>query len=193
MLVAGIVGLSAVILPIVLGLLFTCVLRPVAQWFGGRGVPPAIAAVLAVLLLTAALVGVVWLTVNAVVDQWPEIECVDRRGPEHVHGHRRGQRRIAETAATLDHGASDAVGEIVDLLFHGVVQFVPTIAGLIAAVVLSLLVTFFFLKDGPAMWRWIVARFDTRDGIVDQSAGGSGRWSPATSSGRPRSPPSTPR
>jgi putative heme transporter len=166
-LVAGIVGLSAVIIPIVLGLLFTAVLRPLAQWLGGRGVPPAIGAVLAVLLLTAALVGVVWLTVNAVVDQWPEIRALIDEARSTFMDTAEDNGASTETAATLDHGASDAVGEIVDLLLGGVVQVLPTIAGLIAAVVLSLLVTFFFIKDGPSMWRWIVSRFDTREGIVD--------------------------
>jgi predicted PurR-regulated permease PerM len=116
--VSGVVALSAVIVPVVLGLLFTCVLGPVAAGLRRRGVPTSMAAGLAVLLLTCA--------------------------------------------------SSAAVTEIVDLLFHGVIQLVPTIAGVITAVVLSLLVAFFFVKDGASMWRWIVARFDTRDGIVDR-------------------------
>jgi predicted PurR-regulated permease PerM len=116
--VSGVVALSAVIVPVVLGLLFTCVLGPVAAGLRRRGVPTSMAAGLAVLLLTCA--------------------------------------------------SSAAVTEIVDLLFHGVIQLVPTIAGVITAVVLSLLVAFFFVKDGASMWRWIVSRFDTRDGIVDR-------------------------
>ena len=79
--VAGIVGLGAVILPVVLGLLFTCVLGPVARWLGDRGLPPAAAAGLAVLALLVALVGVVWLTIDAVVDQWSEIESLIEVGP----------------------------------------------------------------------------------------------------------------
>jgi len=44
MLVAGIVGLGAVIVPAVLGLLFTSVLRPVAMWLRrtGAGAPSAL-------------------------------------------------------------------------------------------------------------------------------------------------------
>ena len=168
LLVAGIVGLSAVILPVVLGLLFTTVLRPLSLWLRGRGIPASIAAILSVLVLTIALVGVVWLTVNAVVDQWPEIEALIEEARTTLTDAAEDNGLSDETAATLEHGATDAVDEVVNLLFHGIIQLAPTIAALITAVVLSLLVTFFFLKDGPAMWRWIVARFDTRDGVVDR-------------------------
>ena len=55
----------------------------------------------------------------------------------------------------------------VDVVLHGVARAVPTVAGLLAATILSLVVTFFFLKDGRAMWTWIVDRFDTADALVD--------------------------
>ena len=54
MVVVGTVALSAVILPIVLGLLFTCALRPIAGWLRARNVPAALCALLCVLFLTAA-------------------------------------------------------------------------------------------------------------------------------------------
>jgi predicted PurR-regulated permease PerM len=168
LLVAGIVGLSAVILPVVLGLLFTSVLRPLALWLRGRGVPNSIASALSVLALMIALVGVVWLTVKAVVDQWPQIEMLIAEARTTLADLAEDNGVSDETASTLEHGASDAVGEVVNLLFHGVIQLAPTIAALITAIILSLLVTFFFLKDGASMWRWIVVRFDPREGVVDQ-------------------------
>ncbi len=168
LLVAGIVGLSAVILPVVLGLLFTSVLRPLLLWLQSRGIPTSIAAGLSVVALTVALVGVVWLTVNAVVDQWPEIETLIDDAQATLADVAEDNGLSDQTTETLEHGASDAVGEVVDLLFHGVIQLAPTIAALITAIILSLLVTFFFLKDGTSMWQWIVARFDTQDGVVDR-------------------------
>ena len=166
--VAGIVGLGAVILPVVLGLLFTCVLGPVARWLGDRGLPPAAAAGLAVLALLVALVGVVWLTIDAVVDQWSEIESLIEVGRNTLAEAVDDTGISTEAVETLEHATSDAVGSIVDLLFRGALQILPTVVGLITSVVLSLLVAFFFVKDGASMWRWIVARFDTRDAIVDR-------------------------
>jgi predicted PurR-regulated permease PerM len=168
MLVAGIVGLGAVIVPVVLGLLFTSVLRPVAMWLRRIGVPWSLAAALSVLALAVALVGVVWLTINAVVDQWSEIQALIDEATQTLTETADDNGVAAETAATLEHAGSEAVTNIVDLLLHGLIRIGPTVAGIVTAVVLSLLVAFFFVKDGPSMWRWIVSRFDTREGLIDQ-------------------------
>ena len=154
-------GSARLILPVVLGLLFTCVLGPVARWLGGRGLPPAAAAGLAVLALLIALVGVVWLTIDAVVDQWSEIESLIEVGRNTLAETVEDTGISTDAVETLDDATSDAVGSIVDLLFRGALQILPTVVGLITAVVLSLLVAFFFVKDGASMWRWIIARFDT--------------------------------
>ena len=166
--VSGTVAFSAVILPVVLGLLFTCALQPVAAWLRRAGASASLAAGLSVLVLTVALVGVVWVTINAVVDNWPQIQALIDDARDTLNETAEDNGVAEETASTLEHATADAVGEIVDLVFHGLVQVMPTIAGLIMAIVLSLLVTFFFVKDGASMWRWIVARFDTSDGIVDR-------------------------
>ena len=168
LLVAGIVGLGAVIVPVVLGLLFTSVLRPVAVWLRRTGMPWSLAAALSVLVLTLALIGVVWLTINAVVDQWPEIQTLIDDARHTLTDTAEDNGVATETAATIEHAGADAVTNITGVLLHGLIRIVPTVAGLITAVVLSLLVTFFFVKDGPLMWRWIVARFDTGEGLVDQ-------------------------
>ncbi len=167
LLVAGIIGLGAVIVPVVLGLLFTAALRPVATWLRRRGVPPAAAAGVSVLVLAVALVGVVWLTVNAVVDQWSQIETLIEEAQHTLTETAEDTGVAAETAETLEHAGADAVTNIVGLLLHGAARLVPTIISLTTAIVLSLLVAFFFVKDGPSMWRWIVARFDTQEGLVD--------------------------
>jgi putative heme transporter len=167
-LVTGIVALSSVILPVVLGMLFTCALQPVTRWLRGRGAPPALAAGVATLVLTIALVGVVWLTIDAVVDQWSGIEALIDDGREEIADTAEDAGVAAETTATIDEDVSDGIGQIVDLLLRGAVHVVPTVAAIVTTVLLSLLVTFFFLKDGAAMWTWIVARVDTADGLVDR-------------------------
>ena len=68
--VMGIVGLNSVILPIVLGLLFSCGLRPLAERLRRLGLRRSLTAGSAVLVLLAAIGAVVWLTVYSVVDQW---------------------------------------------------------------------------------------------------------------------------
>jgi hypothetical protein len=65
----------------------------------------SLAAGLSVLVLTVGLAGVVWVTINAVVDNWPQIQALidDPRSrlPRHLPGspsHRRGGSRPLRTA-----------------------------------------------------------------------------------------------
>ncbi len=167
MLVTGTIALSAVVLPVVLGLLFTCGLRPVSAWLQRRRVPDAAAAALTILLLMAALFGVVALTINAVVDQWSDIESLIDEGRATLTDAAVDMGVEPDTAASLDDDVTGAVGSIVDMLMRGIVTVVPTIAGIITAVLLSIVVAFFFVKDGRAIWQWIVSRVDTHDGLVD--------------------------
>src|SRR5687767_3344835 len=73
LLVSGLVALSSVILPVVLGLLFACGLQPVSRRLDRRGLPPWLSSLSATLALFAVVVLVVWLTVRLVVDQWSAI------------------------------------------------------------------------------------------------------------------------
>ena len=109
----------------------------------------------------------IWLTANAVVDHWSEIEALIAAGRDTLTDAVDDAGLSSGTATTLRNGFSGAVSRTVDVVLHGVAQLLPTVAGLLAATILSLVVTFFFLKDGRAMWTWIVDRFDTADALVD--------------------------
>ena len=82
LLVTGIIGLSAIILPLVLGLLFACGLNPLSTRLRRARLPGALAALLSVLLVVAVLVLVGWLGVRAIVDQWGDIEQLIEAGRE---------------------------------------------------------------------------------------------------------------
>jgi predicted PurR-regulated permease PerM len=168
MMISLAVGLSAVILPVVLGLLFACGLRPLADLFGRLHVPATLSAVFSVLVLNVALIGVVALTVNAVVDQWGEIELLIDEGRSTLTTEAADAGISTDTARTLDEHVGDAVGSVVDMLLGGIVTLIPTVAGIITTLLLSIVVAFFFVKDGSSMWRWIATRFDTADGLLDR-------------------------
>ncbi len=169
--VAGILSFSSVILPIVLGLLFTCALQPLAEWLRGRGVSNVLAAVACLLVLSVALLGVVWLTIDAVVDQWPEITALLDEGRAVLTDTADDAGIGSDTAEDIAVDVTESVTSAVELLLRGVVTILPTVAGIVTAVLLSLLVMFFFVKDGGLIWRWIVARIDTTDGLVERIGG----------------------
>ena len=66
--------MGSVILPLFLGLLFTCALQPLAAWLVRCRFPTWAAALATIAVLAGAFVAVAWLTLGAVVDQWPAIE-----------------------------------------------------------------------------------------------------------------------
>ena len=142
-----------------------------------------------------ALVGVVWLTINAVVDQWPEIKLLIEERPDHaVRMSRRTPALLINAAATLEHGASDAVGEVVNLLFHGAIQLAPTVAALDRRHHPQPARDVLLPQGRPvdvALDRGVASTLRTASST--ESASGCGRWSRGTCSGRPRSPRSTPR
>jgi predicted PurR-regulated permease PerM len=166
--VTGIVAFGPVILPVVLGLLFACGLQPIVTRLRRRGVPPAAASAVAVLALVAAVAAVVWLTVTAVIDQWDDISTLLANGRETVQDAVGDMGVTDSTADDLTSDSSALVESIVDVLVKGLVQLVPAVAGIVATVLLSLVVAYFFLKEGSGMWAWIVDRVDDHERLSDR-------------------------
>lgn len=172
--VALLIGLSVIIVPVLLGLLFAAGLNPLVTWLRRRRVPGSVAALMATLLLVGALVFVVWLTVEAVIDQWDEIEALIDEGQVALVGAATDNGVDPNTAAEAQSDVSGLVGAVTDALLGGLLRLVPTVAGIIASIVLSLFVAFFFLKDGPAMWRWLVERVGETRPLAERI--GTGVW-----------------
>ena len=165
--VVGLVALHTIIVPVMLGLLFACGLHPLAAWLRRR-TPAAASAALPVLGLVAVLGLAVWLTLNSVVDQWDEISASLAAGQALLEEAAVDAGLEPSTADDVSSSLGDVVPAIVDAILQGVVRLVPTVASVATSLVLSLIVAFFFLKDGPAMWRWVVERIDADGGLVDE-------------------------
>lgn len=168
LLVTGIIGLSSVILPLALGMLFACGLNPIVVRLRRRGVAPALAAGLAVLLLALIVGSVAWLTVRAVVDQWDEITTFVDAGRAALVDAATDTGVEDATAADIDDDVSGYVSSTVRTLLTGLVRIAPTVAGAVTTLLLSILVAFFFLKDGALMWRWIVSRVGEASELTDR-------------------------
>lgn len=169
LLVFGLLGLSVVIVPILLALLFACGLSPVANALRRIGASDLIAALISVLVLLAAISAVAWLTVRAVVDQWDEISLLLHRAGLKLADAAADDGIDATTAENLRADLSATIGQVADVLIAGVLRLVPTVAGVVASLVLSLFITYSFLKDGPAMWAWIIDRFGSARSLVEHT------------------------
>lgn len=168
MAVAGLVALSSIIVPIMLGLLFACGLHPMSDRLRRVHAPRGLAAGLPVLALLAALGLIGWLTISTVVDQWDDITRLMDQGRATIEqelGHVGIDGTTAE--ATVDE-ASEVTGSAVRTVLEGVVHVIPTVTALVASLVLSCIAAFFFARDGGTIWRWLVVRAGSTGELVDR-------------------------
>ena len=85
----------------------------------------------------------------------------------------------------MDEGIADFVGSAVATLVGGLVQFRTDAGRDRHEPAAGFLVAFFFLKDGPIMWQWIVAHMGATEALVDRIGGRVWQTLTRPSAGRP--------
>lgn len=162
--VIGMSTLSTVVIPILLALIFASTFAPVMSWLRGHRVPSALATVLVLLTIVLLLAGVGWLIVWAVRDQWDELSSQAETGLQ----------QVIDWVKTLpfapDH---DQLVEwqqnITDFLSgfltssqfgSGALAGVGIVTNFVTGLILMGVVLFFFLKDGPQIWRFLLRPFE---------------------------------
>lgn len=150
---------TLVTIPIVLALIIACAFAPVMSWFRRRGVPSVVATLITLLGIVAVLGGVGWLIVNAVRGQSDEL----------VENARSGLEKLLAWAQQFDFFPEpDEVQDLVDqgIAFLTSAQFgsgaiagVTAVGSFLAGFVLFVTILFFFLKDGPQMWEFLLRPF----------------------------------
>ncbi|MFC7431682.1 MULTISPECIES: AI-2E family transporter [unclassified Agrococcus] len=151
--------LSLVIIPVIIALIIASAFEPVMSWLRRKGVPSVLATVLSLVALVGVLGGVVFLIVNSVQHQWRSLYDQAREGID----------QVIEWVATLPFAPSDEqIGEwrdaIIDFLTSaqfgsGALAGVGVAANLVTGIVLMVVVLFFFLKDGPRIWEFLLRPF----------------------------------
>jgi predicted PurR-regulated permease PerM len=179
MIVALIIGLGSIVLPMVFGLLFAGMLNPIAAALRRTGVSRTLSALLAILVLVGFVVAVGYVSVRAIVDQWEQISAGITAGVNELVEVGVDMGIDESTAQELADDASSWTSDVRELLLNGAISVLPFIGALIATLFLSIFVAFFFLKDGPVMWHWIVTRVSTGAGVFDDI--GRGVWKTVSS------------
>ncbi|MFV0432502.1 MAG: AI-2E family transporter [Leucobacter sp.] len=162
--VIGMSTLSTVVIPILLALIFASTFAPVMSRLRGLRVPSALATVIVLLTIVLLLAGVGWLIVWAVRDQWDDLSAQTETGF--------GQ--ILDWVKTLpfapDHdqlvewrqNVTDFLtGFLTSSQFgSGALAGVGIVTNFATGFVLMVVVLFFFLKDGPQIWRFLLRPFE---------------------------------
>jgi predicted PurR-regulated permease PerM len=152
-------ALDVVVLPVFLALLFASALAPLARRFRDWGARPGLASIGVVVLLIVALLLAAGIALSAVGEQWDNILAALDDGLEEL------EEELADSTL-LDPGQAGAAGDVVRevsrtfarIASAGAIWLLSSLAEVVSTLLLSLFVTFFYLKDGNEMWAWVVAR-----------------------------------
>ncbi len=150
---------SVVAIPLVLALIFACAFAPVMGWMRRHGVPSVLATLITLFTIVALLTGLTWLIVVAVRDQWNDLYSQAEEGVGQLMAWAQtlpftiDQDQIDQWLATLgDFVTSAQFGS-------GALAGVSAVASFITGAVLMVVILFFFLKDGPRMWEFVMRPF----------------------------------
>ncbi len=159
-LVLVVTRLTLVVIPVLIALVLAAAISPLVSLLRRRGLPSLVATWIALLALVAVLAAIVWLVVRAVVSQWDELQTQALEGFDELQRYVQGLpfeiteeqiQSVQESAAGLLQ--SSAVGS-------GAIAGVSQTADFVAGFFIMIVVLFFFLKDGPKMWEFLLRPFE---------------------------------
>ena len=159
--------LWSVVLPVLLALLLASVLWPPTAWLRRHGLKPALAASLVLLVSLALLFGVLGSLAPSVVGQVGDIAVQAGNGLLQVQDYvTRPPLNLNDTQVDAAvQGLTDRLQGSAAALASGVLTGVSAVGSLLVTGALALVLTFFFIKDGPRFLPWL-------RGVVGERAGG---------------------
>ncbi|MEQ8843204.1 MAG: AI-2E family transporter [Acidimicrobiales bacterium] len=160
--------LRIVLLPVLIALSLAAFAAPLTDLLTRGRVPRIVAAWVTLLLLVALIGGVGWFTAtginNELVDnaEWDDVRTEVRTWL------RDGPLDLSTSDVTeLENKVEGALTDGFTTIDAGRVRLVTEVAG---GIFLTIVLLFFFVKDGPTMWRWLVDRVRSdRRAAIDEA------------------------
>ncbi len=170
LIVVGLVGwvllrfigmISVVVIPLAISLLLSALLAPAVGWLRRLRLPPSLATFLVLICGIAAVAGTLTLVINQFVNGVPEltqnasdgvrqIQEWARTGPLHL-----SDRQVDQA---IDNAQAWINSNTTSLTSTGIAT-AATLFEVLAGMVLVIFSTFFFLRDGRKIWRFLVRLF----------------------------------
>ncbi len=158
LLVAGLIWLLAatytIVGPMVCALIVSVVAMPLVRLLDRR-MPRALAAALVLLAVAAAVLLIVVVVVAGITGQSAELSARAAAGVDRLQGWMTSAGVDSSSASGAASTVKHAAPQIVSTLVHGVVHGISGLASLLFGLSFAALGTFFLLKDGPQMRRWV--------------------------------------
>jgi predicted PurR-regulated permease PerM len=150
-----------VIIPLVIALLLSALLAPAVRWLLQARFPRSLATALVLVAGLAAVFGTLTLVINEFINGAPDLAENAGRGIQQIQDWLRdgplnlSQRQVNEYVAQAQQWLSDNR----DRLTSTGLATAGTVAEVLTGAILVLFATFFFLRDGRRIWRFIVRLF----------------------------------
>jgi predicted PurR-regulated permease PerM len=153
--------ISIVVIPLSIALLLSALLAPAVGWMRHLRLPPSLATFVVLICGLAAVAGTLTLVINQFIDGLPlltdnasqgirQIQNWAKTGPLHLSD--------AQVNRAIDSAQNWVNAHTSQLTATGVAT-AATLAEVITGMLLVLFATFFFLRDGRKIWRFIVRLF----------------------------------
>ncbi|MFD0790702.1 AI-2E family transporter [Microbacterium insulae] len=162
--VAGVIfavqSLTLVTIPLVIALILACAFAPVMRFLRRRGIPSVLATVLTLLGIVIILGLLGWLIVWAVRDQWDDLYAQAEDGFQNVIAWIETLPFDFLSRDQLDQAVAAVTDFITSAQFgSGALAGVGQVFDFLTGFVLLVTILFFFLKDGPQMWEFLLRPF----------------------------------
>jgi len=152
----GITQLKLVFIPLLLALIVASALRPFVRFLLAHGANDTLAAAIALISGVAVFGGIITLVVFGIRGEWDSLFTSASEGLDHL------QELLTSGALPIDSAQLDSVREsVIDFATSsqfgtGALAGVSVAAEIVAGLVLGLVVLFYFLKDGPRIWSFLI-------------------------------------
>ena len=158
--IIAIQSLTLVTIPLVIALILACAFNPVMSWMRRRGLPSILATLLTLLAIVLILGLLGWLIVWAVRDQWDELYTQAQAGFDDLLAWLQTLPFDVLQPEQLDEWVATLTDFVTSAQFgSGALAGVGAVANFVTGFVLMVTILFFFLKDGPQMWEFLLRPF----------------------------------
>jgi predicted PurR-regulated permease PerM len=140
--------------PMVCALIVAVVAMPVVRRLD-RHMPRAVAAAIVLLAIAAIAVFIVVIVIAGITGQSSEISAALVAGVARIQGWMKSAGVDSSSAAGAATTAKNAAAQMTSTLVHGVIHGLRGLASVLFGLSLAALGTFFVLKDGQQMRRWL--------------------------------------
>ncbi|WP_313480470.1 AI-2E family transporter [Microbacterium sp.] len=152
--------LTLVTIPLAIALILACAFAPAMNWLRRHRVPDLAATMITLFSIVAVLTGLSWMIVWAVRDQWDDLYSQAQQGIDHVIEWTDTLPFQLFTPQQIEEWTKTLTDFVTSAQFgSGALAGVSAVASFVTGFVLLVTILFFFLKDGPQMWEFLLRPF----------------------------------